>query len=302
MSELGFNIWGAVAGVLGTFTIIPFVWGLFKSQMPSGKLAALDALLNQTQKLLDTSVQEGLIMEERFRFMMRTTRKRIDKVRAEIYGAHSLKEDLRNWRKGLSTRCSLLCEELDVIRASIARSSAEERDRLDALGRVPELVASSCSPARPISDTSPPSQMSAAKDVDGQSADSQTSHQPPHTTTSSSSGDQAHSDEHLERAEFLVLVQKKKKRNVSQRAVLLRFGRHLSLPNCPRTTRGIVLSTRPLATGNGGLSTLAKHILRRSDDAGLPYTVGDIRHPLAFAALPPSLLQDGYDGDDESDV
>ncbi|KAJ8482823.1 hypothetical protein ONZ51_g5109 [Trametes cubensis] len=269
--------------------------------MPSGKLAALDALLNETQKLLDSSVQEGLIVEERFRLLMWTTRNRIDKVRADIYNAHSLKEDLRNWRKGLSTRCTLLCEELDVIRASIARSSAEERDRLDALGRVPELVASSCSRARPLADTSSTSQVSA--DIDGQSADSQTDHGPHGTTISSSSGGHATPDEDSERLESLALVQKRRKRHLSQRAMLLRFGRHLSLPHRPRIAGGAVFPARLLATGNVGLSVFAKRVLHRSDDARLPYTVGDVQHRSASASLSSSLsYNDDYDGDDESDV
>ncbi|KAI0330379.1 hypothetical protein GY45DRAFT_1434676 [Cubamyces sp. BRFM 1775] len=312
MSELSFNIWGAVAGVLGTFTVLPFLWGLIKSQMPSGKLAALDALLNETQKLLDCSVQEGLIVEERFRLLMWTTRNRIDKVRADIYDSHSLKEDLRNWKKGLSTRCTLLCEELDVIRASIARSSAEERDRLDALGRVPEVVASSCSRARsPPDPTSPPHSTSPAEasvdlGADRQSADAAdlpASHLPHPTATSLSSGERANSDEDLERLEFLALIQKKRKRHLSQRAMLLRFGRHLSLPHRPRSARGAVSSARLFVTGKGGLSTLATRILHTSDDACLPSTVGDIRQLSASVVLSSSVSYiDDYDGDDESDV
>ena len=103
MSELSFNIWGAVAGVLGTYTVLPFLWSLIKSQMPSGKLAALDALLNETQKLLDSSVQEGLIVEERFRLLMWTYV--LSRFRAHDLG---LTHDCTSVQGTALTKCGLI--------------------------------------------------------------------------------------------------------------------------------------------------------------------------------------------------
>ena len=70
MSELSFNILGAVTGALGTFTVVSFIWGLIKSQLPSERLNALDTLANETDKLLASSVQDGLVEEEEFRLLM----------------------------------------------------------------------------------------------------------------------------------------------------------------------------------------------------------------------------------------
>ncbi|KAI0330375.1 hypothetical protein GY45DRAFT_751299 [Cubamyces sp. BRFM 1775] len=72
-------------------------WG--PSQLPSERLDALDALANQTDKLLASSVSNGLVEEEEFRpyaLPYARTKERIDELRADVYSSRSLKKNLQN--------------------------------------------------------------------------------------------------------------------------------------------------------------------------------------------------------------
>ncbi|KAI0645034.1 hypothetical protein C8Q79DRAFT_1119797 [Trametes meyenii] len=134
MSDTAFNIWGVVTGALGTLSIIPILWALAFSQMPTVKLRALDALLAETDEHYRSSVEEGLISQEQFRLLMWGTRRRIERVRMRVDPTRTWSEEYANWKSGLSKDISVLCQELNTIRAHIARSSSEERVKLEVSG------------------------------------------------------------------------------------------------------------------------------------------------------------------------
>lgn len=64
MSDLGFNIWGVVAGVIGTVALVPVFLAWLRTRVPTKRFPALRDLLKETQDLFKTVVQEGLITDE----------------------------------------------------------------------------------------------------------------------------------------------------------------------------------------------------------------------------------------------
>lgn len=65
MSDLAWNIWGAVAGVIGTLlAVIPIFLIWVRRRLPSKKLPGLLALLKETKKLADTALRERVITNE----------------------------------------------------------------------------------------------------------------------------------------------------------------------------------------------------------------------------------------------
>lgn len=72
MSDLGYNVWGVVASVLGTLGLIPVLYDLMKRRMPTERLRRLEADLKTTEDMLNNGVEEGLLDPEKFRGLMRT--------------------------------------------------------------------------------------------------------------------------------------------------------------------------------------------------------------------------------------
>ncbi|KAI0765726.1 hypothetical protein BD413DRAFT_575028, partial [Trametes elegans] len=87
ISDEGYNIRGAVAGVLGIMGIAlaPIVRRLINCQMPSEKLRALNARLVETKQHLTASVNDGLIEHDQLCLIMWTTKCCIEKLRAKIH-------------------------------------------------------------------------------------------------------------------------------------------------------------------------------------------------------------------------
>ncbi len=66
MSDLPWNIWGAVAGVIGTIlALIPLFRMWVRPRLPSSTLPGVRALLKETQKLYATALRDGVIEDER---------------------------------------------------------------------------------------------------------------------------------------------------------------------------------------------------------------------------------------------
>ncbi len=62
MSDLGWNIWGAVGGVIGTLlAVIPLFLVWLRVRLPSKKLPSLVALVEETKELLAKAVREGTL-------------------------------------------------------------------------------------------------------------------------------------------------------------------------------------------------------------------------------------------------
>lgn len=62
--SFGINVWGVVAGALGTGALVPVLYSWFKSRLPSSKLPALLELLQSTQDLFNEGIRDGLLPNE----------------------------------------------------------------------------------------------------------------------------------------------------------------------------------------------------------------------------------------------
>ncbi|KAI0822353.1 hypothetical protein BC628DRAFT_1337879 [Trametes gibbosa] len=62
MSDLGFNIWGAITGAIGIMTLLPAA--RIDMQLPSRKIVALKTFMNETQTLFKNDLEEGLHIHE----------------------------------------------------------------------------------------------------------------------------------------------------------------------------------------------------------------------------------------------
>lgn len=62
----GYDIWGVVAGVLGIIGLIPLLYGIVNSQLPSTKLKLLDEILTETSSLFRAVCEEGLLKDREY--------------------------------------------------------------------------------------------------------------------------------------------------------------------------------------------------------------------------------------------
>lgn len=60
-SNAGVDGFGVFAGVVGVIMAIPFVWSIVKSQLPPAKYRKLEETLSDTESLLRSVVEEGLL-------------------------------------------------------------------------------------------------------------------------------------------------------------------------------------------------------------------------------------------------
>ncbi|KAJ8482810.1 hypothetical protein ONZ51_g5119 [Trametes cubensis] len=143
MSDLAFNVWGAITGVLGTIALIPVFLAWLQTRLPSTRLPQLLALLKETRELFAAAVRDGLFTDEKelhqFNINLWGTVAYVDDVRARVYAARTWRQDVNNWWHGLSGRITTLCEELDVIRLKLARRNSNERKKIASQGLPTEL-------------------------------------------------------------------------------------------------------------------------------------------------------------------
>lgn len=60
---IGYDIWGVVAGVIGTVGLIPALYQLLAAQFPSAKLAYLPSEWDATETLWRSVIEDGLLIE-----------------------------------------------------------------------------------------------------------------------------------------------------------------------------------------------------------------------------------------------
>ncbi|CDO69427.1 hypothetical protein BN946_scf184791.g22 [Trametes cinnabarina] len=61
MSDLGFNVWGSITGVIGLVTGLPALACWLYSQMPTYNMRILDQLLAETEVVFDSAIKGGLL-------------------------------------------------------------------------------------------------------------------------------------------------------------------------------------------------------------------------------------------------
>lgn len=64
MSQAALNVWGTVAGGLGTAALFHSLCSWFMSRLPSAKFPALASLMEETKDLFVEGIRDGLLTDE----------------------------------------------------------------------------------------------------------------------------------------------------------------------------------------------------------------------------------------------
>ncbi|KAI0330368.1 hypothetical protein GY45DRAFT_751133 [Cubamyces sp. BRFM 1775] len=140
MSDLAFNVWGAITGILGTIALIPVFLAWLQTRLPTTKLPHMIDSFRDTEELFLTAVRDGLFTNEdelqRFNINMWTVTMYVEEMRYKVYAAQTWRQDVVNWWQGLSGRITTLCGELNSLRMKLAERNSMERRRLASLGVV----------------------------------------------------------------------------------------------------------------------------------------------------------------------
>ncbi|KAI0669511.1 hypothetical protein C8Q78DRAFT_181482 [Trametes maxima] len=146
MSEIGFNVWGVVASVIGTVALIPPLAMWIIHCLPTAKLRVVDKLLKETEREFHAALADGLIRREvdlhRFHNWLWSLQLRVEDMRVEVYNVHSWQNELGLWWKGLSSDMSVICKEMAKFRAKLAGDSSRERRAMAAAGFAAKLASS----------------------------------------------------------------------------------------------------------------------------------------------------------------
>ncbi|KAI0819188.1 hypothetical protein BC628DRAFT_1423985 [Trametes gibbosa] len=131
MSDLGWNVWSVVSGVLGIVLtpIASFViW--MHTRLPSKKLPALIAIFEETEALFDQARREGILTDqevEAIKLSVNIASMHVYKFCATVYSTSSYIRNVKNWRRGVTDRILKLHDELNVIRVQLMERQSKER-------------------------------------------------------------------------------------------------------------------------------------------------------------------------------
>ncbi|KAI0330366.1 hypothetical protein GY45DRAFT_1370773 [Cubamyces sp. BRFM 1775] len=138
MSDLGYNVWGTVAGVIGTLSLIPIFLTWLHTRLPSTIIPYLLAEHKATKALFTEAIRDGLITDEeeifQFNLNIWVSTMRVDEMSAKVCAAKTWWQNVKNWWHGLSGRVTAIRDELNLIRVKLAERNTEERKRLAATG------------------------------------------------------------------------------------------------------------------------------------------------------------------------
>ncbi|KAI0657810.1 hypothetical protein C8Q70DRAFT_1055575 [Cubamyces menziesii] len=144
MSDLAFNVWGVVTGVIGTLAvIIPVFLAWLRTRLPSNNLPQLIDAYKDVLELFTAAVRDGLFPDEdelhRYNVNIWTMTIYVDDIRSRVYSAQTWRQDASNWWNGLSGVISTRCRELNDFRFKLAERNSRERRRLASLSLVTKL-------------------------------------------------------------------------------------------------------------------------------------------------------------------
>ncbi|KAG1733351.1 uncharacterized protein EDB91DRAFT_640668 [Suillus paluster] len=134
MENNGLSFYSNVFGLfIGATTILGILLGFFQSHLPSQRIKELEELLEETQGLYESAVEDGLLPEDMLRSQMgerlAVLREATLELRSRAYSATTLLKDYREFFRGLSYDIGVACFHVKELRASVITTSEAERRR-----------------------------------------------------------------------------------------------------------------------------------------------------------------------------
>ncbi|OSD00969.1 hypothetical protein PYCCODRAFT_1468931 [Trametes coccinea BRFM310] len=131
MSDLGFNVWGALASAAGVlFALYPAFRAWVRPRLPTSLLPEILAMYKETQELYATALQNGLIDDRDELYLcnrdMVAISIGVDSVRAQVYAIASWRQDVGQWWSGLSHEIRLLGKQLNAFRMGLAEQNSSK--------------------------------------------------------------------------------------------------------------------------------------------------------------------------------
>ncbi|KAL7284781.1 hypothetical protein ACG7TL_002088 [Trametes sanguinea] len=140
MSELGFNVWGAIGSAVGILTLIPLFLAWLQPRLPRSMLPSIMETHKEVKELLATALSQGLITDPVDLHQLHINMIEVDEVRAEVYRIKSWTQDAGKWWSGLSARMYILRNDLNSTRIQLAERNSQELKSLASLGLAGRLA------------------------------------------------------------------------------------------------------------------------------------------------------------------
>ncbi|KAI8968723.1 hypothetical protein BD414DRAFT_582068 [Trametes punicea] len=136
MSDLGYNVWGVIASVIGILALVPAFLAWLQTRLPTTIMPGLIEVHRETQELFSSALREGLIIDPNdlnlYSINLVEATIGVDGLRAEVYAIKTWLEDVAKWWNGLSGNISMLRQNLNELRVQLAERNSKERKKLAA--------------------------------------------------------------------------------------------------------------------------------------------------------------------------
>ncbi|KAI9069040.1 hypothetical protein FKP32DRAFT_92810 [Trametes sanguinea] len=144
MSDLGFNVWGAIGSAVGILALIPVFLTWLQPRLPRSMLPNITETHKEAKELFATALSQGLITDPadlyEFHVNILDASIRVDEVRAAVYRIRSWKQDAGEWWSGLSSRMYVLRKDLNSLRIKLAERNSHELKKLASQGLAGQLA------------------------------------------------------------------------------------------------------------------------------------------------------------------
>ncbi|OSC97562.1 hypothetical protein PYCCODRAFT_1440082 [Trametes coccinea BRFM310] len=159
MGGLGFDIWGAVAAAISIVALVPSVAYYLLGGFPTSNFRALEELLNETEKMFQDCIKEGVIHREHdlqgLHAWLWKIKIQTDALRLDVYDIRTWRDELSKWRAGLTCQICVLYRDISRLRLKLATTSSRERRALEATGHTSRLAFLSAVQSRSSHSVSP---------------------------------------------------------------------------------------------------------------------------------------------------
>ncbi|KAH7890278.1 hypothetical protein F5I97DRAFT_1922604 [Phlebopus sp. FC_14] len=145
-----FSFYSNVFGIIvGSTSLIVLAFG-FHLHLPTNKMKTLDVLLDETDKILRSVLEEGLLSQQRFgrsvEYRFSSLQKQSMDLRSRVYCVTTWAQDCKGFVQGVSADIGRTCYELKMLRAEVITASEAARRNLCAVG---DATTSSTTPSSP---------------------------------------------------------------------------------------------------------------------------------------------------------